>query len=54
MKCECCGKNEAVVKDFREQAGCLCNFLVCKLCLWRSDKGFFAKMRATSRKVAHV
>ena len=52
--CECCQKTEAVFKDFRQQyeACGLDKFFVCKKCLTRSDKSFFAQIRANAKKGA--
>lgn len=48
--CDCCGKNEAKVKDYRSQKNYDMDFLVCYECLFISDHSFWCKMARTDKK----
>ncbi len=39
--CDCCGKKEALNKDFREQGGTMNAFHVCNACFALNDKAFW-------------
>jgi len=51
MLCECCKKNKAIVKDFRETKTGYSKFYVCRECFNLTDETFFRRMRAKTKKV---
>lgn len=46
MKCVCCGKKKATIKDYREEYGTTGSYPVCKDCFRLSDRTFFKKVNA--------
>lgn len=47
MKCECCNKKEAKIKDFRtdEETDITSSYRVCQICFNLNDFYFFKEMR---------
>jgi hypothetical protein len=45
MNCECCGKQTACAKDYREEADNLIKYFVCLMCLHLTDEDFNKKRR---------
>ncbi|MBA7533921.1 hypothetical protein ES705_26167 [subsurface metagenome] len=50
IMCECCGEKEAKFKDYRETKFAYPKYFVCKVCLNRNNRSFFAKMASKKRK----
>ncbi|KKN11371.1 hypothetical protein LCGC14_1027110 [marine sediment metagenome] len=51
MNCECCGINEANVKDYRESHEIVSSYAVCHACLHRTNNSFWAKMSYTIKRL---
>lgn len=50
ITCECCGKKEATVKDYRETKYGYNKYLVCGSCILKPDNVFFMQMGRTNKK----
>ena len=50
MICECCRKEKATIKDYRETKTGMNKYFVCAKCLMLKDQYFFRKMSINKRK----
>jgi len=50
ITCECCRKEKAVTKDYRETKYGYNKYLVCKNCILKPDNVFFMQMGRTNKK----
>jgi len=51
ITCECCGKEKAEFKDYRETRYGYNKYLVCRKCVTKPDNVFFMQMGKTNKKL---
>ena len=49
--CQCCGKREATMQDYRGYSGNTSRYLVCNKCFWLGDKSFKELKNSTNDKI---